>query len=44
MMTRMNRLLAITLTIAISNLMAGSLIFGAGRSKNKSHRPPEKWN
>lgn len=42
MMTRMNRLLAITLTIAISNLMAGSLIFGAGRSKKQKPQTTRK--
>jgi hypothetical protein len=42
MMTRMNRLLAITLTIAISNLMAGSLIFGAGRSKKQKPETTRK--
>jgi hypothetical protein len=38
----MNRLLAITLTIAISNLMAGSLIFGAGRSKKQNPQTTRK--
>jgi hypothetical protein len=38
----MNRLLAITLTIAISNLMAGSLIFGAGRSKKQKPQTTRK--
>src|SRR5437660_2842707 len=42
MMTRMNRLLAIALTIAISNLMAGSLIFGAGRSKKQKPQTARK--
>jgi hypothetical protein len=38
----MNRLLAITLTIAISNLMFGSLIFAAGRSKKQNPQTPRK--
>jgi len=38
----MNRLLAITLTIAISNLMFGSLIFGAGRSKKQKPQTARK--
>ena len=42
MMTRMNRLLAITLTIAIINLMAGSLIFGAGRAKKQKPQTTRK--
>ena len=42
MMTRTNRLLAITLTIAISNLMFGSLIFGAGRSKKQKPQTNRK--
>ncbi len=42
MMTRMNRLLAIALTIAVSNLMAGSLIFGAGRSEKQEPKTARK--
>ena len=42
MMTRKNRLLAITLTIAISNLTTGSLIFGAGRSKTQKPQTTRK--
>lgn len=42
MMTRMNRLLAIALTITISNLMAGSLIFGAGRSEEQKPQTDRK--
>jgi hypothetical protein len=38
----MNRLLAIALTIAICNLMAGSLIFGAGRSKKQQPQTTRK--
>jgi hypothetical protein len=38
----MNRLLAIALTIAISNLMAGSLIFGAGRSEKQEPQTARK--
>jgi tetratricopeptide (TPR) repeat protein len=42
MTTRMNRLLAIGLIFATSNVMAGSLIFGAGRSEKQKPQSASK--